>query len=300
MKAMILAAGLGTRLRPLTRVCPKPLVPIANKPVIERTIEYLRRHGYGVLAVNTHHHAGPMAGFLGDGGRFGVRILVSHEPSILGTAGGVRKIRDFWEHHTLLVINGDILTDVDLGSALEFHKTTGALATLVLHPHPLFNQILLDEEGYVSDISSDPRAGRLAFTGIHFLEPGILKWIPRDGYADIVACYRLMIQSGRRIAGYVSSNHHWQDIGTIDSYLEANREYSPRPILLGPGCETAASARISEWAVLGPGCTVDAHAAVTRSVLWQGVRVCEGVRVIDSVVTSDLVVDRDLINEALV
>ncbi len=300
MKAMILAAGLGTRLRPLTDVCPKPLVPVANKPVIERSITYLKQHGYHRIAVNTHHHALPMADFLGDGTRFGVKIHVSHEPSILGTAGGIRKVKDFWKHDTLLVINGDILTDIDLRDALRFHLATGAAATLILHRHPLFSQILLDDQGVVRDISSGPRPERLAFTGIHLLEPGLLKWIPRDGYADIVSCYRRMIENGERVAGHISNGHYWRDIGTIESYLEANREHSATPVLLGPGCETAPSARISDWAVIGPECRVEADATITRSVLWQGIRVREGARITDSVVTSGQVVQRDLMGEVLV
>lgn len=300
VKAMILAAGLGTRLRPLTDVCPKPLVPIANQPAIERSITYLKQHGYNRIAVNTHHHARPMADFLGDGSRFGVEIHVSHEPSILGTAGGIRNVKDFWKHDTLLVINGDVLTDIDLEEALRFHSASGAVATLVLHSHPLFSQILLDEQGIVRDISSGPLPERLAFTGIHLLEPGLLEWVPREGFADIVTCYRRMIAGGEKVAGYISRGRYWRDIGTIESYLEANRENSPRPILLAPGCHAALSTRISEWAVIGPECRVEAGASITRSVLWQGVRVREGVRITDSVVAGGRTVQRDLTREILV
>ncbi len=299
MKAMILAAGLGTRLRPLTDVCPKPLVPVANKPVIEHIITYLKQHGYNRIAVNTHHHARPMADFLGDGSRFGMKIHLSHEPLILGTAGGIRKVKGFWGNDTLLVINGDILTDIDLRDALRFHLAAGAAATLILHRHPLFSQILLDDQGVVRDISSGPRLERLAFTGIHLLEPGLLNWIPREGFADIVTCYRQMIAEGERIAGYVSTGHHWRDIGTIESYLESNRRHSPTPVLLGPGCYAAPTARLSEWTVIGPECRVEANATITRSVLWQGVKVCKGARIIDSVVTSGRIVQRDLTKEVL-
>lgn len=300
MKAMILAAGLGTRLRPLTDVCPKPLIPIANIPAIERTITYLKRYGYKRLAVNTHHHARPMAAFLGDGHQPGVRFHVSHEPEILGTGGGIRNVKDFWGSDTLLVINGDILTDIDLDSALQFHRTAHAPATLVLHRHPSFGKIIIDGKSRILDISKEPVPERLAFTGIHFLEPHLLKWIPSEGFSDIVDCYRRMIDSGERLAACVSAGHYWRDIGTIGDYLEANREHSPRPVLFGPGARVSSSARISQWAVIGPRCRVEAGASISRSVLWQDVRVREGVRVVDSVVTHGKTVESDLIGKTLV
>ncbi len=296
---MILAAGLGTRLRPLTGVCPKPLVPVANRPVIERIIAHLLHHGTHRAIVNTHHHARQMAAFLQGGDPFGIPIEVRHEPCILGTGGGIRNVADFWGQDTLLVVNGDILTDIDLQAALRFHRAAGAPATLVLHHHPRFNQVLLDDSGAVVDIASQPRPGRLAFTGIHLVEPALLHWIPQQGFADIVQSYRRMIAFGETIAGHVVHNHYWRDIGTIESYLEANQELSPRPALVGKGSEIAASARISEWAVLGTGCRVEAGVSLSRSVLWEGVRIEEGVRVLDSVVTSGRTVVRDLCCEVL-
>ncbi len=294
MKAMILAAGLGTRLRPLTDVRPKPLVPVANQPVIQRIIAYLERQGIRRMVVNTHHLGRQMSDFLGDGSRFGVSIAVRHEPSILGTGGGLRNVADFWGNDTLVAVNGDILTDIDLLEALKAHRASGAPATLVLHRHPRFRQILLDASNTVRDISSQPRPERLAFTGIHLLEPGLRDWIPESGYADIVSTYRNMIARGERIAGHVVDRPYWRDIGTVESYLAANREGSPSPILLGPGCETAPSARTSEWAVVGAGCRLEPGALVERSVLWEGVTLREGVHVTDSVVTSGRVVRGDL------
>ncbi len=299
MKAMILAAGRGTRLRPLTDVCPKPLVPVANRPVLAGTITYLKRHGIRSIVVNTHHHARRMSAFLQQGKGFGVPVELRHEPSILGTAGGLRNVADLWAQDTLLAINGDILTDIDLGEALAFHRSSGAPATLVLHRCPPFDQIVLDDSARVREIGSRARPGRVAFTGIHFLEPAVRDWIPHEGFADIVSCYRRMIASGERLAGYLAERPYWRDIGTWESYLQANREQSPEPVLFGAGCHVAPSAGVSGWAVIGPGCRLEADAAVVRSVLWEGVTVREGVRVVDSVVTSGRIVERDLLEEAL-
>ena len=299
MKAMILAAGLGSRLRPLTDVCPKPLVPVANRPVIASTIAYLKGYGIQSIVVNTHHHARQMSAFFRSGIAPGVSVELRHEPSILGTGGGLRNVAGFWGEETLLAVNADILTDVDLRKALAFHRASEATVTLVLHPCPPFDQVLLDEAGRVREIGSRARPGRLAFTGIHFLEPGVRDWIPSEGYADIVSSYRRMIAAGERIAGWVTDRAYWRDIGTFESYLQANREQSPEPVLLGPGCEVDPTAEVSEWAVVGPGCRLEAGASVARSVLWEGVTVRQGIRVTDSVVTSGRSVERDLSGEAL-
>jgi NDP-sugar pyrophosphorylase family protein len=240
-----------------------------------------------------------MSAFFRSGIEPGVSVELRHEPSILGTGGGLRNVSDFWGEETLLAVNGDILTDVDLEEALAFHRASDATATLVLHPYPPFDQVLLDEAGRVREIGSRPRPGRLAFTGIHFLEPAVRDWIPPDGYADIVGSYRRMIASGERIAGWVADRAYWRDIGTLESYLQANREQSPEPVLLGTGCEVDPSAEVSGWAVLGPGCRLEGGASVVRSVLWEGVTVRRGVRVADSVVTSERSVEGDLVGGAL-
>lgn len=299
VKAMILAAGLGTRLRPLTDARPKPLVPVANRPVIDRIIAYLKRNGTQQVAVNTHHRAGQMAAFLGHGEAFDTPISVYHEPDILGTAGGLRNAADFWGNDTLIVINGDILTDIDLTAALDGHRQSGALVTLVLHDCSRFNQILIDAGHAIRDISTRPHRGRLAFTGIHIVEPGLRNFIPESGFADIVPCYRRMIRDGHLLSGHVVRGHYWRDIGTIPSYLLANREHAARAILLGKGCDLDPSSRVEDWAVAGTGCRLEPDASVCRSVLWEGVVVRQGVSIRDSVVTSHRIVERDLIEEAL-
>ncbi len=296
---MILAAGLGTRLRPLTDVRPKPLVPVANRPVIDRMISYLKGQGVTRIAVNTHHHALQMAAFLRDGVPFGLPVRVYHEPDILGTAGGLRNAADFWGEDTLIVINGDILTDMDLAPVLNTHHTNRALVTLVLHACPPFNQILLDQKKAICDISTEPGPGRVAFTGIHIVEPGLREYIPPSGFADIVPIYRRMILDGNPPAGHLVSGHSWRDMGTIESYLSANRECATEPFLVGEGCSLDPSVHFHEWAVTGPGCRLERGVRISRSVLWEGVVVREGVRVTDSVVTSHRIIDRDLMGEAL-
>lgn len=294
MKAMILAAGLGTRLRPLTDHRPKPLVPVLNRPVLERTITYLKSQGITRIVINTHHHAQRLADFLRDGRAFGVHVEVHFEPRILGTGGGMRNICDFWGQDTLLVINGDIVTTADLSPAIRFHRQSGAAATLLLHDYPAFQQILLNKAGQVRDITTKASPGRLAFTGIHIVEPGLRHWIPETGFSDIVTCYRQMIAKGEPPAGYVAEGHYWRDIGTIESYLLANKEASGASVHVGVNCAVDPAARLEEWCVIGPGSRVEAGAVIARSVLWEEVIVKKGVRIEDSVVTDGQTVHRDL------
>lgn len=294
VKAMILAAGLGTRLRPLTDVRPKPLVPLLNRPVLERTITYLKQQGITSIVVNAHHHAQRLVEYLQDGRALGIPVEVRVEPRILGTGGGLRNISDFWGEDTLLVINGDIVTTIDLAPAVRFHRESGAAATLVVHDHPAFRQVLVDEAGWVRDIATDPRPGRMAFTGIHIVEPGLRHWIPESGFSNIIASYRQMIAAGAFPAGYITQGESWRDIGTIESYLLANQEEAEGSAHVGKNCVIDSSARLEDWCVIGAGSCVGPGAVIARSVLWEEVTIGKGVRVEDSVVTDGRTVRRDL------
>ena len=300
MKAMILAAGLGTRLRPLTTHRPKALVPVANRPMIERVIEYLRWHGTDSLIVNAHHHSRQLVTHLAEGRYPGMAIHVKVEPEILGTGGGIKNTERFWGHKPFVVMNVDILTDIDLGKALEAHERAGNLATLILHQYKPFNQVLIDEHLNITDIASGPGPGRLAFTGIHIMEPEILSHIPEGRFSSIVECYRRLIREGASVGAYVSTGHYWRDVGTMESYLSANREaLNEDPVLAGPGCRIHPSARLREWTVIGGDAALEEGVEIRRSVLWEGVKVREGVKVVDSVITSHREVGEDILNGAL-
>lgn len=301
LKTMILAAGFGTRLRPLTCKRPKALMPVVNRPVIEWTVEYLQSQGVGEIVVNAHHHAGRICEYLARENLFGPRIEVRVEPEILGTGGGLRNTADFWGEDPFVVINGDVLTDIDLAPALEHHRRSGALATLILHDCEPFNQIELAPDGGILDIAPGRAAGRRAFTGIHIMEPRLLRHIPEGQYSDIVDSYRRLMASGERIQGYVSEGHYWRDIGTPESYLAANRERLSQdaPLALGADCRVSPSVRFEGWAVVGAGAVLAEDVEIARSVLWEEVRVEAGSRIQDSVVTDARVVSGDLIHKFL-
>lgn len=296
MKAMILAAGLGTRLAPLTSIRPKPLVPVGNRAIIDRTIHWLKAHGVDEIVVNAHHHRNQIHNYL-DGGRpFGVKIHVSEEPEILGTGGGIRKTRWFWGLEPFIVVNGDILTNIDLSLAYETHQKRGDLVTLVLHDFKRFNQIKVGAHQDILDISSERRTGRLAFTGIHIMNPSVLDHIPPDRFFCILECYRSLILANRPLRGHLVHGHYWRDAGTIESYIEANREtLNGAPFLLGRECRIHDHARLKDWAVLGDRVSLEKDAEVARSILWGNVIVRKGVKVIDSIVASAGEVTEDLV-----
>jgi NDP-sugar pyrophosphorylase family protein len=273
-------------------------MPVANRPMIDRVIEYLRQYGVEEFIVNAHHHSGQVAAHL-DGGRpFGVKIQVKVEARILGTGGGIKNTEGFWDDGPFIIMNSDILTDIDLARAVHLHQERSNLVTLVLHDCEPFNQVRITDDLTIRDIASKPGPERLAFTGIHIMEPELLSHIPGGEFSSIIECYSKLIEEGRRIGACVSRRHYWRDVGTIRSYLLANQEaLHGDHRLLGPGCRIHPSAVLTDWAVMGRRTVVEAEAEVGRSVLWDDVTIGKGIRVMDSVVTSSITVKEDLAGE---
>ena len=300
MKAMILAAGFGTRLRPLTSETPKALMPVGNRPMINRVIGYLRRHHVHEFIVNAHHHPELLISHLAKERMKGLHIRVKVEPRILGTGGGIKNTEGFWDDAPFIVMNSDILTDIDFGPALEKHRSAGNLATLILHDYGPFNQVRINSELGILDISHEPSHGRLAFTGIHILEPDILDFIPENVFSNIIDCYLHLIERGYSIGAYVSTGHYWRDVGTIESYRLANRDMlKGNRLLSSRECWIDPTAVIRDWAVIGRGTILETEARVERSVLWEHVTVKQGVCVTDSVVSSSQVLEHDIHGEVV-
>jgi Nucleoside-diphosphate-sugar pyrophosphorylase involved in lipopolysaccharide biosynthesis/translation initiation factor 2B, gamma/epsilon subunits (eIF-2Bgamma/eIF-2Bepsilon) len=191
MKAMILAAGEGTRLRPLTLETPKVLLPVGGVPLIEHTLTWLKRYGIQKVAINLYHLGEKIKDFLGDGSRFGIRISYSPEEKLLGTAGGVKRMQDFL-NSTFVVIYGDILTDFDLSSMIKLHREREAIATLVTfevsNPREV-GVVEMDGEGRVLSLVEKPQSVTtgspvLASGGVYVLERESLNYIPAQGFCD--------------------------------------------------------------------------------------------------------------------
>jgi len=298
MKAMILAAGLGTRLKSLGVDKPKALVPIGNKPVIDRVINYLKGFHVSEMVVNAHHHHRQIVRYLCDGRPFGVRIQVRVEPEILGTGGGIKNTEDFWDTEPFVVINSDILTNINLSKAYEHHRRNGNLATLILHDQPPFNQIQIDSRMNILDITVNNRPGRFAFTGIHIIDPKLLDYIPEGAFSDIIDCYRDLMQKDKPVRAYISTGHKWRDIGTVENYILANKEaLEGESFLLAPGSQIHSSVKLKDWAIIGEEACLEQGVEIRRSILWGKVTVKRGIKVVDSIVTASKKVTRDLIDK---
>jgi len=206
MKAMILAAGMGERLRPLTNIYPKVLVPVVNKPLIDRIIQFLKTHGVEKIIINAHHHYQMIRDYLKEGNPFGIRIEIRIEKEILGTGGGIKNTQDFWGKDPFIVINGDILTDIDLGDVYEFHLKKNHLVTMVLHDFPKYNKVRVDKEMNILSIGPDINLkGTLAFTGIHVINPEVLNFIPEKKRYNIIDAYKRLIDLKKPIRGYIAT-----------------------------------------------------------------------------------------------
>jgi NDP-sugar pyrophosphorylase family protein len=239
MKAMILAAGLGTRLRPLTNTIPKPLLPIAGTPLIVWNLLLLKRYGFHDVVINLHH-LGPMIEHaVGNGSRYGLRIIYSREPVILGTGGGLKQAELYFSGESVLVLNGDTLVELDLGALYECHQQSEAMATLVLRKDPEalgWGLVEVDSDNRIVRITGRGRMDQVPtlprmFAGIHVLRPRLLRDVPKGMASSIIDHYVAAIQRGDRLFGY-DCEGYWSDIGTPERYAQAEQDASAGRITL--------------------------------------------------------------------
>jgi mannose-1-phosphate guanylyltransferase len=248
MKAMILAAGKGTRVRPITYTIPKPLIPILQKPVMEFLLELLRQHGFDQVVVNVSHLANEIEGYFRDGQRFGVEIAYSFEGRIvdgqlvgeaLGSAGGMRRIQDFYPFFddTFVVLCGDALIDLDLTEAVKWHKQQGSIATVVMksverEQVPSYGVVVTDDTGRIKAFQEKPSVEEALSTnintGIYIFEPEVLDYIPSGQEFDIGAdLFPKLVEMGAPFYA-VPMDFEWVDIGKVPDYWHAIRS-----VLLG-------------------------------------------------------------------
>ena len=235
MKAMILAAGLGMRMRPLTEKIPKPLLSVNGAPIIHYTLNFLKKYGITDVVINLHYLADQIKESLGNGSSFGMNIAYSFEPEILGTGGGIKKAEGFLSDSAFVVINSDVFIDVDLKDVLRFHKERNATATMVLRKDEnveKYGAIGIDKENrirqFLNIIKSDEALTRLMFTGIHILEPKVFDYLPEKGCINRLA-YPEMIRKGEHVFGYVMDGY-WRDLGTPEAFSSAKKELMERSL----------------------------------------------------------------------
>lgn len=231
MKAMILAAGFGTRLRPLTETLPKPLLPIAGKPLIVWNLFLLRQCGVREVIINLHHLGHLIEKELGDGSQFGMRLTYSREPVILGTGGGIKQAEPFFAGEPFLVLNGDTLIDLDLGAVSDFHQRQGALATMVLRDDPDVDRwgvVEVDARHRILRISGRGRADLAPtfmrmFAGVHVMDRRLLQRLSPGRESTIIDAYVDALQREALIVGYGMTGY-WSDVGTPERYAQAQQD----------------------------------------------------------------------------
>ncbi len=321
MKAVIMAGGEGTRLRPLTSNLPKPMMPLANKPMMEHVIDLLRRHGFDEIVVTLAFMPDAIRNHFGDGSEFGVHIQYATEETPLGTAGSVRNAADALDER-FLVISGDVLTDIDLSKVVAFHEEKGALATIGLVPveNPLeFGIVITDDDGSIERFLEKPSWGQVFSdtinTGIFVLEPAIFDHIADDRPVDFSSeVFPALLEAGLPLYGAVADGY-WEDVGTLEAYVSAHKDILDQkvavavpgfevsggvwvaegaevhpdavidgPAVIGDNARVEAGAHLGEYAVLGTNVKVRADAQIHRSIVQDNAYLGEGVRLAGSVV----------------
>ncbi|MGE0473239.1 MAG: NDP-sugar synthase [Nitrospirales bacterium] len=233
MKAMILAAGFGTRLRPLTNTVPKPLLPVGGIPLIVWNLMLLRAHGIRQVIINLHYLGHLIQEAIGNGAKWDMDITYSHEPDILGTGGGMKKALRFFENQPFLVINGDTLIDLDVQAFIAFHREQQGAATLVLRDDPdaerwgvvecnRYHRLLRINGKGVKEIQQDSSMARRMFAGVHILDPGLLQKEPEKVSFSIIETYTKALARGSYLFGFVHAGY-WSDVGTMECYTQAQR-----------------------------------------------------------------------------
>jgi NDP-sugar pyrophosphorylase family protein len=291
MKAMILAAGFGTRLFPLTIDRTKPAIPFLGKPLVGYVAEYVARFGFKDFIVNLHHQPDSVRQALGDGTAFGVKITYTvEEPDILGTAGALDNARDLLQNEPFLIVNGKIISDIDISAAVETHRKSDALATMVLIPNVKRERFTMVDtrDGRVTGFGEMARplteleirdteheiVTPLMFTGIHILDPRVFEYIQPGVYSDIVPhVYRPALEKGEKIAAHVAEGN-WYELSTIPRYLDIS-------LAMMNGVEIFS----------GANCSISPDATLRDCVLWDNVSVAGGASLYRTILADGVVIE---------
>jgi len=315
MKAMVLAAGFGKRLQPLTRILPKPMFPVLGRPLLSHTFDLLRSANISEVAVNIHHLPDSIINYFEKEKPPHLNLHFSREERILGTAGGIKKMQGFLEDGSFMLINSDIITDIALNQVIDFHKKNNSKLTLVVRQDispEQYDSIEICEDGRIvhfvgaSSKNIPEKTTRVMFTGIQIMEPEIFERIPAGQFCGTTEdIFPQMVQDGIPIYGYIYDGY-WKDMGNRESYLQVNADaldekvflkgifpnelngpFIIPPVLVGHNCHIAENSKIGPHTVIGPNCKIKNGAVVENSILWEGVTIGAGSTVKGSVVTQN-------------
>lgn len=315
MKAVLMAGGSGTRLRPLTCDIPKPMVPVLSRPMAEHIVNLLKRHGFDEIVMTLYYLPHVLQNYFADGSEFGVSITYSIEEKMpLGTAGSVKACADQLKD-TFIVISGDSLTDIDLSAAIAFHKAKGSMATLVLKrvDNPLeFGVVITDDQGRIRRFLEKPSSSEVFSdtinTGTYILEPKVLEYLEPDTEVDFSKdLFPQLLRNGDPMYGYIATGY-WEDIGNLQAYRQSHYDilegrvqieipYPQRepglwigegteihptarisgPVVIGNNCQIGAGTLITPGTVIGDNVVIGSNSSLKRPVIWNNVYVGEDV-----------------------
>jgi mannose-1-phosphate guanylyltransferase len=322
---MLLAGGLSTRLYPLTKTVPKPLVPVAGVPNAIHLIKYLKSYGYDEIAINVHYLADAITSALGDGSAFGVRLEYLHETTLMGSAGALKPMQAFFGDETFVVVGCDDLTNLPLDRLVALHQRKDAIATIGLVERERVDQygvVVLDADGRITGFQEKPQAGtersNLVNTGIYVFSPGIFERIPADTFYDFgKQVFPELLADDQRFYGYDAGDAYWCDIGTPGEYRRASadvvnglfsipdtRANGPDPtariagsaaidrnVWIGAHARIGESVRITGPSVIGDATVVEDGATVEASIVWEASTVGARAQLRNAIVGKDTTID---------
>jgi NDP-sugar pyrophosphorylase family protein len=320
MKAMILAGGMSTRLYPLTRTVPKPLVPVVGEPISAHVMRWLKSFGYDEIAINIHYLAETIQARFGDGSDFGVKLHYLYEPKLMGSAGALKALQDYFAE-PFVVVGCDCFTDANLEALVMFHRKQKALATIGLVETEEVDQygvVITDDSGRISDFQEKPPKGtersKLVNTGIYAFTPQIFDYIPADEFYDFgKQVFPALRAADTAFYGFRLSGAYWADIGTPDEYVRATADALAGRVHLrgtrargiagdailgddvliegdvrvGARARLGARVRVIGPSVLGDGVTVGDDARLERAIVWDNTTIGDGAQLTDTIVGID-------------
>jgi mannose-1-phosphate guanylyltransferase len=305
MKAMVLAAGLGTRLRPITFEIPKPMVPVLDRPVMAHIVDLCRRQGFDQLIANLHYFPDTIRGYFGDS------IEYRYEEELLGTAGGVRNVRDFFGDDPVVIISGDALSDIDLNKLVERHRTAGGIGTLTVKQVDdtrEYGVVLHDSEGRISGFQEKPHPdealSNLGNCGIYCFSPEVFDYFPESDFVDWANdVFPVLLDND--VPFYIHEiDEYWNDVGSLDElragtfdalegslHIEVRANGTPLPddcevdgsVWVGQDCTIGSGVKLMGPVVIGDGSTIGDGAALRDSIVFPGTTVGAGQIVIGAI-----------------
>jgi NDP-sugar pyrophosphorylase family protein len=333
VKAVIIAGGLGTRLRPLTQNTPKPIVPVANRPFVVHQIEHLVKHGVDEVILNLHYLSHEIKKILNDGREWGIKIRYSIEEHPLGTAGAVKNAEKYFDEGPIVIFNGDVLTDINITKVVNFHREKGARVTLTLtevEDPTSFGLILTDKQGRVTKFIEKPSwemvTARTINAGIYVVDPKIFKNVPRGKPCMFERdLYPSLLEAGVPIFGYLS-RAYWIDIGNPDKYKEVHQAilrgevavkiYGTRirgrhwigkdthpdpsvkfvgPSIIGEKVKLGKETEIKDYVVVGDQVTIGEHSSLERAIIWKGTKIGKRASLTDCILGYDCLIEDEVV-----